>query len=452
MDADETFSRLFRQRRYLIVIAVLIAAAAFGIVRHDARATYRADTRLLLGPELNSVQEAQTVVSRARAIATSTNVVAMAIRQAKVTSTVSTVRSEIGVSGVSDSGLATLSVTDADPAVAAALCRALGHATTDFINTTNFQSIQSTLDSIQGQLQQAVAQYTSAQASAAGPAAEAQLALISENITSLSTARGQLLARQAQAVAAKVVDEPPALGVRTASNVVTVAGLAIVAALLLWLLTAVLMETLRPTFPALRSVGRSFDAPVLGRLTPDLAPDDAETAETLDRIVLSAQHLRVETLVVGGHRAATPQFVSRLDEFLTARGRSMQKLLREQVLAFNEAVVPAAVSTARGVGAETGGTALLPVQPSTNGRATKARPMPHRAVATGLAHLAPPTSAGVLVVTRPGAPRSELRVIEELVRCTYWPVVGIVQLRTPRRRLAGIVWAEISRRRGRTDA
>jgi capsular polysaccharide biosynthesis protein len=452
MDADETLSRLFQQRRYLIVIAVLIGAAVFGIVRHDARATYRADTRLLLGPELNSVQEAQTVVSRARAIATSTNVVTMAIRQAKAAGTVSSVRSEIGVSGVSDSGLATLSVTDADPGVAAALCRALGHATTDFINTTNFQSIQSTLNSIQTQLQQAVAQYTSAQAGATGPSAAAQLALISENITSLSTARGQLLARQAQAVAAKVVDEPPALGVRTASNVVAVAGLSVVAALLLWLLTAVLVEALRPTFPVLRSVGRSFDAPVLGRLAADLALDDAETAETLDRIVLSAQHLRVETLVVGGHRTATPRFVSGLDEFLTARGRSMQKLLREQVLSFKEAAVPAAVGAPRGAGAETGGTALLPVQPSTNGRATKARPMPHRAIATDLAHLAPPTSAGVLVVTHAGAPRSELRVIEELVRCTYWPVVGIVQVKIPRRRVPGIVQVKIARRPRRTDA
>jgi hypothetical protein len=253
-------------------------------------------------------------------------------------------------------------------------------------------------------------------------------------------------------VAAKVVDEPPALGVRTASNVLAVAGLAIVAAFLLWLLTAVLMEALRPTFPVLRSVGRSFDAPVLGRLAPDLPPDDPETAETLDRIVLSAQHLRVETLVVGGHRSATPQFVSRLDEFLAARGRSMQKLVREQVLSFKEAVVPAAVSTPSGVGAETGGTALLPVQPSTNGRAPKARPMPHHAVVTDLAHLAPPTSAGVLVVTHPGAPRSELRIIEELVRCTYWPVVGIVQIKTPRRRVVGIVWAKISRRPRRTNA
>jgi hypothetical protein len=439
-----------RQRRYLVVIAVLIAAVSFGIVRHDARTTYRADTRLLLGPELNSVQEATTVVSRARAIATSASVVAKAIGQAKVARTVDVVRSEIGLTGVSDSGLARLSVTDGDPAIAAALCRALGHATTDFINTTNSQSIQSTLDSIQTQLQQAVAQYTSAQGHATGPSAQAQLALIGENITSLSTARGQLLARQAQAVAAKVVDEPAALGARTGSHLVPVAGLAVVGALLLWLLAAAMMEALRPTFPSLRAVGRSFDAPVLGRVGQELAPDDAETAETLDRIVLSAQHLRVDTLVVGGGHAATTGFVGRLDHILMARGRSTRSRLHEPPLPFKEPV-RTAVGAGRGAGVEAISADGPPVQRSENGRAIRTRPIPHRALASDVAHLAPPIGTGVLVVTRAGAARSELRVIEELVRCTYWPVVGIVQVKVPRRRAIGFVQVKVAARPRRTD-
>lgn len=428
MDAEETLNRLFRRRRYLAVIAVVLGAVVFALFHSGTHTTYRAESRLLLGPELNSSQEAQAVVSRARAIATSSEVLGVAIKQAQVPRSVSEVRAEVVLSGVGDSGLAQLAVTDRDPVIAATLCRALGHATTDFINRTNSAPISTTLASVETQLQDALAQYAQEESRASGPTSQAQLAAITENINSLSTARGQLLARQAQAVAAAVVDEPAAQGIETTSNVLPFAGLAVVATILLWLLAHAIAEALRPMLPTPRAVARAFDAPVLGRVRADLAAGDTETAQTLDRVVLSAHRLDANTLVTGGGRAATPELISLLDQRLAIVGQSAITAAANPLPALAELAATASVGTrtnGRAKPLESGRTSPTAQR---NGRVAKVRPAPHHVIPVSLAHRAPPATTGVLVVTRAGATRAELQDIAELLRCTHWPVVGIVEV------------------------
>ena len=423
MDADETLARLFRQRRYLLVLAVLLAAGAFIVVRHNTHAHYRADARLVLGPELSSSQEAQTVVARAHALATSDAVLTVAVKNAHSLRTSDQLRGEVSLSGLNDSGLARLSVTDTDPAIAAVLCRSLAAATVNFINSTNSAPANSTLTSIDSQLQAAIDQYEAAESegTAGAAAGQARLAAISENITALSTARGQLLARQAQQVPAAVVDQPPALGVRTRSELATVASLCAVGALLVWLIAAAIVESFRPTLPTLRAVGRHFHAPVLGKLQDDLAIDDAETAESVDRLILSAQHLRAETIVVAGGADATPSFVTRLDALLSAKASaSGQSYARDLAL-------PVAVGT-RGAVALGAAVERASLPAARNGKSAKAYYVPRHAVPFDLAHLAPSRGTGVLVVTRPGITVAQLREVEEMVRCSYWPVVGVVQV------------------------
>lgn len=439
MDADETLRRLFRQRRYLLALAILLAAGAFVFVHSNAHASYRADARLVLGPELSSSQEAQTVVARAHAIATSDAVLETALKNAKSPRTLSQFRHEVSLSGVNDSGLARLSVADADPAVAAALCRSLAAATTTFINTTNSATTTSTLASINSQLQEAIGEYAAAQTGAPANAVtdQPQLAAINENITALSTARGQLLARQAQQVPAAVLDQPPALGTRTSSDVLTIVSLCIVGALLVWLLATAVAESFWPTLPTLRAVGRHFDAPVLGKLRADLPAGDNETADVVDRLILSAQHLRTDTLVVAGGPDATDAFVVGLGALLSTKASARSGLAYATDLA-----LPVAVGTR---GAVALGTAAEQVsQPAArNGRSAKAHHVPWHAVPFDLAHLAPSSGTGLVVVARPGMRREQLRGVEEMVRCSYWPVVGVIQVtgapkhRRWRRRVVG---------------
>lgn len=421
MDADETLRRLFQQRRYLLVLAILLAAGAFVLVHSSAHASYRADARLVLGPELSSSQEAQTVVARAHAIATSDAVLETALKNAKSPRTLSQFRHEVSLSGVNDSGLARLSVTDADPALAAALCRSLAAATTTFINTTNSATTTSTLASINSQLEAAIAAaQTGAPANAVTD--QPQLAAINENITALSTARGQLLARQAQQVPAAVLDQPTALGTRTSSDVLTIVSLCIVGALLVWLLAAAVVESFWPTLPTLRAVGRHFDAPVLGKLRADLPAGDNETAEAIDRLILSAQHLRADTLVVAGGPDATDAFVVGLGALLSTKASARSGLADTTDLA-----LPVAVGTRGAVALGT--TAEQMSQPAArNGRSAKAHHVPWHAVPFDLAHLAPSSGTGLVVVARPGMRREQLRGVEEMVRCSYWPVVGVIQV------------------------
>jgi hypothetical protein len=425
MDADETLARLFRQRRYLIVFAAVLAAGAFILVRQNTHASYRADARLVLGSELSSSQEAQTVVARASAIATSDAVLTVALKNAHSLRTVDQLRGEVGLSGLNDSGLARLSVTDADPAIAAALCRSLAAATVNFINTTNSAPTTSTLTSIDSQLQAAIDQYDaieSGSSTAGSIADQARLAAISENITALSTARGQLLARRAQQVPAAVVDQPPALGTRTKSEVATTAGLCVVGGILVWLIAAAVLESFRPTLPTLRAVGRYFDAPVLGTLQVDLDLADAETTEAIDRLILSAQHLRAETIVVGGRADLSPSFVTRLDALLSAKA-----LVTSDHSYGRDLALPSTVGIR---GAVALGTAIeqasLPA--ARNGKSTKIYHVLRHAVSFDLAHLAPSGGTGVLVVTKPGSKRAQLHEVDEMVRCSYWPVVGVIQV------------------------
>jgi hypothetical protein len=400
MEFDDTLNRLFRHRRYLLVVAIAVGLAAYFLATRTNSPTYRAQSRLLLGPTASSSQEAQVMVDRARAVATSEQVLNQAIAEAKVPRTPAGLAASTNVSGVTDSGIATLSVVDKDPAAAAALCRALSDATVAFINKTNTAPTQNTLSSLQTQVRQQLDRYAEVQATTqpGSPAGEAQLSAITQDLGALSSARGQLLARQAQQVPAEVIDEPPARGERTPDDAALIAGLCIVGALLVWLLGAVAMVSLRPTAPTLRSVARHFDAPLLGRLDGDLAEPDAASAEVVDRLALSARRLHVSTLMVAGDLEIPEDFATRLEDAMQSSESTAN-------------VSVAAIAGAR------------------NGRAVKtALAAPIRVLSVGDVNVAPASGVGVLVVARPGMRWAKLLRLEELLRCGRWPVVGVVQV------------------------
>jgi len=131
--------------------------------------------------------------------------------------------------------------------------------------------------------------------------------------------------------------------------------------------------------------------------------------------------LRAETIVVAGGADATPSFVTRLDALLSAKASaSGQSYARDLAL-------PVAVGT-RGAVALGAAVERASLPAARNGKSAKAYYVPRHAVPFDLAHLAPSRGTGVLVVTRPGITVAQLREVEEMVRCSYWPVVGVVQV------------------------
>jgi len=425
VDADDVFRRLFHQRRYLVVVAVLLAVAAFALADRQTHRTYMANARLVLGPELSSVQEAQTVVSRANSIATTTTVLSTAIKQANVARTPDEVRSEVAVSGIGDSGLAKLTVTDRDPAVATALCRALAAATVSFINQTNDASTQSTLTSIQTQLNQELTKYQEVRPDTNSEAGAAELATISADISALSAARGQLLARQAQQVPASVVDQPGTAD-PVSRNRLTVGALVAVGGLLFWLLATLVVEAIRPTFPTLQSVARSLDSTVLGQIRADVSLTDPQTSTTLSRLMLAAQHFNADTIVIGT-TVGDIEFPQRLQDALQSRtGVSDMGLVGKSRAATRELIVTARDSRSRPV--TTRALADPAVSASKNGVVDRRVRAPRTVLRLDDAVQAPAVGTGIVVVARPGVARSALNGVEDLTRCTDWPILGIVEV------------------------
>lgn len=425
MDADDVFHRLFRQRRYLIVVAVLLAVTAFVLADRRTPGGYVASARLVLGPELSSTQEAQTVVSRANSIATTTTVLSTAIRQAKVPRTPDDVRREVSLSGIGDSGLAKLTVTDPDSAIATALCRELAAATASFINQTNDASTKSTLTSIEAELDQELAKYQQLRPDATSEAGAAELATISADISALSTARGQLLARQAQQVPASVVD-PPGTATAATSNHFTLGGLVAVGGLLFWLLAALVAESVRPTFPTLLAIARKFDTALLGRIRADVDLVDVQTSTTLSRLILAARYLQSETIVVGGAIAGDSEFAQRLENALKSRAAVGALDLASKPRAATRELVVTGRGASRGRSAAMRGLAETATTASKNGAASK--PLVRAVLRFDDAVHAPAIGTGIVVVARPGVAQSALNGVDDLVNCTSWPVLGIVEL------------------------
>jgi hypothetical protein len=404
----------------------MFAISAFVFADRQTHRMYLADARLLLGPELSSAQEAQTVVSRANSIATTTNVLSAAIKQAKVSRTPDDVRPNVSMSGIGDSGLAKLIVADRDPTVATALCRALAASTAAFINQTNDASSQSTLTSIQAALDKELAKYQQLRADASSEAGAAELAAISADISALSTARGQLLARQAQQVPASVVDQPAA-AIAAASNRLTLGGLVAVGGLLFWLLAAFVAESIRPTFPTLHAVARSFDTAVLGRIRADILEADLQTSAALSRLVLAAERLQTDTIVLGGALADDSEFPRRLEDALRSRAGAGDFGLTVK----SRTVSRELVAAARNPRARSGPTRGLTeaVTASKNGFVDGGRaPSPRTVLRLDDAGHAPPAGTGIVVVARPGMAQSSLNGVDDLARCTFWPVLGVVEV------------------------
>ena len=436
MEFDDTVNRLLRHRRYLALVAIVAGLAAYFLASRAIVPTYRAQSRVLLGSAASSTQEAQVTVDRARAVATSQQVLTTAIAAAKVSRSPAQLAAETTILGLTDSGIATLSVTDHDPAAAAALCHALSDATVAFINKVNVTPVQNTLAALDAQLRQQIDSFAQAQAAVAPNSASgaAQLSVIAQDLNALSSARGQLIARQAQQVPAEVIDGPAAVGERMADDRALIAGLCVVGALLVWLLGAVLMESLRPTAPTVRSVARHFDAPLLGRLDAAMLEQDSASAQVIERLALSARRLRVSTLLVGGLVGGTADTVKAAD-------RLMPRL--EEAIRDCDASANPIAGTSNGSGERTShsvtrGVALDVKTAATStvsgavsaprngqiGRTTAAV----RVLPVSAAYLAPPSGVGVLVLARPGMRWTQLLGLEELLRCGRWPVVGVVQL------------------------
>lgn len=433
--------------RLLVLFLVLPMLVVSGLELRDGGA-YVSKARVQASATLPSTDvQANAMLSRVKAVATSSSVVSTALEESQVTDrTPAQVAKETRVSRLGGSSVFTVKVTDADPRTAEKLAGALSEELVTFFNGTGNLLVT--------QLTDREAALHDERVRVAGELPGAKDAAESGRLTAeLSSLDQQIQDVQASLRAA----EAAGLGDRTASLLSpasdavpvpaltgTDLALAGLAGLVAGLLMVTLLEVFRPHVAGPGAFARELGAPVLGRLRPadrrsrkaaaGAPPSiDTETAVALRRAVTRTG---AATVVLTG--PAGEQWTSALAQDLEAR--------------LDLSVVPAPVADANLRGVRPSGTHAMGPVPDRNGgqersglirtlttsrirEATaltegRAAPRPGVAVRVRALHQVDDVSDGarhVLVAVEPDLPpHAELRRVRNLVATTGWQVIGVL--------------------------
>ncbi|MEU6372886.1 hypothetical protein [Streptomyces sp. NPDC046909] len=270
MEFNEALRRTVGGHWRLLVLFVVLPMLVVGALElRDGRA-YVSKARVQASATLPATDvQANAMLSRVKAVATSSSVVSTALKESKVTDrTPAQVAKETRVARLGGSSVFTVKVTDADPRTAEKLAGAVSEELVAFFNGTGNLLVTQLTDR-EGTLHDE-------RVRVAGELPGAKDAAESGRLTAeLSSLDQQILDVQASLRAAQAAG----LGDRTASllspasDAVSVAplsgtdlALAGMGGLVAGLLLVTLLEVLRPHVAGPGAFARELDAPVLGRL------------------------------------------------------------------------------------------------------------------------------------------------------------------------------------------
>ncbi|MDN3025502.1 hypothetical protein [Streptomyces sp. S.PB5] len=270
MEFNEALRRTVGGHWRLLVLFIVLPMLVVGVLElRDARA-YVSKARVQASATLPATDvQANAMLSRVKAVATSSSVVSTALEESKVTDrTPAQVAKETRVSRLGGSSVFTVKVTDADPRTAEKLAGALSEELVTFFNGTGNLLVT--------QLTDREAALHDERVRVAGELPGAKDAAESGRLTAeLSSLDQQIQDVQASLRAA----EAAGLGDRTASLLSpasdavpvpplsrTDMALAGMGGLVAGLLAVTLLEVFRPHVAGPSAFARELDAPVLGRL------------------------------------------------------------------------------------------------------------------------------------------------------------------------------------------
>ena len=441
MEVNEVLVRLLRGHRRLLLVCLIVPTIVVCGLAVLTPVSFSSSARLqATSTSPSSDTEADAVLNRVKGIATSPAVVAQALHDADLAArSVPTMEQEVDVTRLGSSAVFDLTVTDENPTVAAKLAATLTTATISFLNGVGGPSskLLNDLTDHQSQLlaqrQPLAARLALVNDPVTTANLSAQVAGIDQQLNQVGSSLAQLQYNGASGASAVLISQAgPA--VPAGSKLTTDVGLALVLGLALGLMTASVLEVVRPRVAHGRAYSREMGIPFLGRLprrsatVMESASFDAETALAVRE---AASRATVDTVVVVG-----PAGSDRLAE------------------------LAAALDT------ETGGVATVDGRPTRGGRSSAERPalvgvrlngtppadkgavqvLPEtRAMGDGATEqplsrdgLSVTTldkldeSAGLgrrsaMVAVIPDlAPYPEVRRIEDLASATGWPVLGVI--------------------------
>lgn len=287
----EAGRRVFLHHVRLIVICVLVGAlvALLSTLRPHG---YTSSVRVMLGPQgSGSLDQATAIADGARAIVTSPGIVAQAVADAKVDRDPTAMASEsIALESIGSSGIVQLDVSDADPAIAAAIANTLADglverwiagsgASADDVTSelqSNVDQMTADIEELDRQIERqnirlanASGVTTRRRIEAARTATLAERDGLVQQRLDLEAEMSRIIADAASRFVPRVVD--PAMPPARANPAHRIPAVAL-GALLGFLLgagAAATIETFRPTLVGDDAIADALGAPILGGLSLD---------------------------------------------------------------------------------------------------------------------------------------------------------------------------------------
>ncbi len=308
MELNEALRRIVIGHWRLLVMFTLLPVMVIGALQLRSAPLYTASARVQASSTPPSTTtEADAVLNRAQGIATSTTAVQKALEQAQVTDrSVANVVHEVGVSRIGTSSVLNVTVTDRDPKVATAVDSALAPQLVNLLNGSTNTSLVSQLtaqeNTLLAQRTQTAAQLALAQSATATAKLAAELSTIDQQLSDLQATLRQVQSTGLGTNTATVVSLASG-AVSARSSLATDLGLGALLGLVAGLLTATVLEVVRPRVADAGAFSREVGAPFLGHLVlrgGKKQPQLMVPPETLVVAKRAVAHGRIDTIVLTG--------------------------------------------------------------------------------------------------------------------------------------------------------
>jgi capsular polysaccharide biosynthesis protein len=321
MGLQEVARRVLLGHWVVILVCVVVASAAAGALQIGTSSTYTASTRLVLdAPTPQSLTEATALADTAKAIVTAPSHVIAATKAAGLVRDPLVVIRNITMDHVGTSGVLQLSVTDSDPAAAAALANALAD---DLITTrlavspvSQQASLDSRIKAANDQialLDQQIAALDDQLASLQVNPVDSQTAavraqILADRISAYNSERSSFAQEELQLEAERnsltsspsvptpaVIDRAVAPTHADPSRLPVELALALVIGLIVGIAISAVLETFGPTLASGEAIAEALGVPLLGWL-----PDPAGTVPDLLKLAARAAEVKVVELIGAG--------------------------------------------------------------------------------------------------------------------------------------------------------
>ncbi|WP_214325141.1 Wzz/FepE/Etk N-terminal domain-containing protein [Nonomuraea sediminis] len=432
VELDEVAARLIRRYWPIILLCALLPMLAIGYYARSQPPTYTASATLVIASKVpQAAGEAAGVAGQAQAFATSPDVLRSAMQSAGVSRDLTELAKNVTLTGLGSSPLASLEVTDRDPDAAKALAAALAVQVTGQIDQSRVSGLRTVLHDVTQRISDLTSQLAKAQKAVLGAPKNADLIQkrddIQRSLTDQKALRANVVDQAALAGQSRVVSWPARPPQADSQRLLQMLVVALVGGLVLGVMVASAMETVRPTVPGVRRVSRRLGVPLLG-----CARGRHAAIEPLVRkLRLAARKAGVHTVVlVGSGGSVAPEVMTAMNRALT--------------------VPPAKEPTP-----ESGHDETTPVPRKTNasgGVATAlaakkvvmtedTSPIPAILPAVKLVSLEDLPQeqelegVGLVLVSKQVTRLANLYVINDLVEASGWPLLGVVADYAPRLRL-----------------